>query len=152
MRPGQETLVIDLVTEVFDKFIAPGYTLEGATEFYKYANVDSLSKRSKLNHFTILAKDKLQVIGIIEIRDLSHIAMFFVRSKSQKKGIGRALLDDAIKRIPKERDEIKALTVNSSPNAVEAYKKYGFITTGDEQNINGIRFIPMRLAINQFYK
>ncbi|MCG8684629.1 MAG: GNAT family N-acetyltransferase [Desulfobacterales bacterium] len=148
MQHGQEALVIDLVKEVFDKYVAPGYAQEGIAEFYKFANVESLSTRSKENHFTVLAKEGQQILGILEIRDLGHISMFFVRSGSQGKGVGKVLLKDAIKRIKKERGDLIALTVNSSPNAVAAYKKHGFIAKAGEQCINGIRFVPMVLVIN----
>jgi len=47
MKPGEETVVIDLVLEVFDEFVAPQYANEGLTEFKKYARADALSDRLK---------------------------------------------------------------------------------------------------------
>ncbi len=46
MVAGEEETVINIVTEVFNAFVAPQYE-EGVTEFYKYANVINLAERSK---------------------------------------------------------------------------------------------------------
>ena len=37
-----------------------------------------------------------------------------------------------------------SITVNSSPYAVEVYRHLGFTPTGGEQNIDGLRFTPMK--------
>ncbi len=42
---------------------------------------------------------------------------------------------------------VRELTVNASPNAVLAYERLGFTPAGPEQTVNGIRFIPMALAL-----
>lgn len=150
MQPGQENDVITVVKQVFDQFVGPGFSQEGRKEFYKYANEEALSERSKINHFTILAQENETITGIIEIRDFSHVAMFFVLSGFQKQGIGKKLLNEAVRRIKKEQDTCDNLTVNSSPNAVDAYNNLGFTTKSDEQCINGIRFVPMSLDLAKF--
>lgn len=148
MKSGQESVVIDIVKEVFDEILAPGYTQEGINEFYNFANVENLSERSKTNHFTILAQDKENILGIIEIRDLSHVSLFFVRTKFQNKGIGKALFHEAVKQITNKNQNIEELTVNSSINAVPAYKGIGFIAQSGKKCFNGIYFVPMKLKIN----
>ncbi len=150
MQPGQEDSAIDIVKAVFDEFVGPEFSQEGRTEFYKYADKDALSERSKINHFTILAQKNEKLIGILEIRDFSHVSMFFVLSGFQKQGIGKGLLKEAIRRIKKEKITYSKLTVNSSPNAVNACLKFGFVTKTDEQCINGIRFVPMDLDLAKY--
>ena len=39
------------------------------------------------------------------------------------------------------------ITVNSSPYAVDVYKKLGFVIEEDEQTVDGIRFTKMKLEI-----
>lgn len=56
MVAGEEETVINIVTEVFNEFVAPQYSEEGVTEFYKYANATNLAERSKVNHFTVIAE------------------------------------------------------------------------------------------------
>jgi hypothetical protein len=43
MVPGEEETVINIVTEVFNEFVAPQYSDEGITSFYKYAKCHKLS-------------------------------------------------------------------------------------------------------------
>lgn len=35
------------------------------------------------------------------------------------------------------------MTVHSSPFAVEIYRHLGFVATGEERTVNGLRFTPM---------
>ena len=148
MVPGEEETVINIVTEVFNEFVAPQYSEEGITEFYKYANATTLAERSKENHFTIIAERNNITVAIIEIRDNSHISLFFNKAKFQRKGIGKQLLNYAIGVSLQSNPNIQKITVNSSPNATKAYRKMGFIVDGEEQCVHGIKFIPMSLELN----
>jgi phosphinothricin acetyltransferase len=147
MVPGEEETVINIVTEVFNEFVAPQYSDEGITEFYKYANAINLAERSKENHFTVIAELNNMPVAIIEIRNNDHVALFFNKAKSQKKGIGKELLKYAVGVCLKNNPTIQKITVNSSPNATKAYEKMGFTAVGEEQCINGIKFVPMSLDL-----
>ena len=46
-----------------------------------------------------------------------------------------------------KKKDICKLTVNSSLNAVPSYKRLGFKIKAKEKCYNGIRFIPMELAL-----
>ncbi len=142
MQPGQEPDVIDVVREVFDRYVAPDFPQEGVDEFYKFANVESLAKRSSSNCFTMIGCQDGKTVGVIEIRDMSHISMFFVKSAYQQKGIGKALFLEALSIIKKDKD-IHEVTVKSALNAVTVYECLGFQRQDKEQLVNGIRFIPM---------
>jgi hypothetical protein len=95
LKTREKKQVIDLVLSVFDKFVAPEYSSEGINEFRKYADTEALVERLKSSSFVLIAKNDENLIGIIEIRDNSHVAMLFVRQLFQKKGIGKALLKHA---------------------------------------------------------
>jgi len=149
MQPGEEATVINLVVSVFAKFIAPLYSDEGVTEFMKYADASILAERTKSNHFVLVAASHDEIIGIIEIRENYHIALFFVTEENQRKGIGRELLNKAVQECLAINPELAEITVNSSPNAVSAYRSLGFIAKDVEKTTNGIRFIKMSLEINK---
>lgn len=149
MQRGQENIVIEVVRDVFNEFVAPGYTQEGIDEFYNYANIVKLTERSKRDHFTILAQDNDDILGIIEIRNPNHVSMFFVQKNFQNKGVGKALFKEAMKQIAKRNQNIEELTVNSSLNAVPAYERLGFVVQGGEQCLNGIKFVPMKLSLKR---
>lgn len=145
MKPGEETDVIDVVTSTFNEFVAPGFSEQGISEFFKYANTEALAKRALSNHFTIVARKDHEPVGIIEIRDCNHVSMFFVKKEFQKSGIGKALLEKAIDSCIENNPG--KFTVNASLNAVEAYRKMGFVTDGGQQCAGGIRFVPMSMVL-----
>lgn len=53
----------------------------------------------------------------------------------------------AVKDIFESNPAIKGLTVNSSPYAVEIYKRLGFVSTDVMQEKDGIIFIPMKKCL-----
>ena len=89
MKSGEEGQVIDLVNSTFNEFVAPEYSDEGIAEFSKYANSEALAERSLSNHFTMIAKQNHNPVGIIEIRDYNHVSMLFVRKHFQNMGVGK---------------------------------------------------------------
>ncbi len=148
MQPGQEGRVIDLVKEVFDECVAPAYTQEGIEAFYTYADVKQLAKRSKTDHFTILAREGDRILGMIEIRTFNHVALFFVQGAFRNKGVGQALFKRAMAVIRKSNPDIGQVTVNSSLNAVPAYERMGFKVQSPKQCVDGIWFVPMTLRLD----
>lgn len=148
MKSCEEKQVIDLVLSVFDEFVAPGYSEEGINEFKKFANFEALASRTQSTSLTYTAKANENLVGMIELMNNCHIAMFFVRKSCQKQGIGKGLLHYAINLCLQQHPDTHKITVNSSPNSVSAYKKMGFNATDHEQITNGIRFTPMELNLN----
>ena len=147
MESGEEAGVIYLVSKVFNEFVAPLYSQEGISEFMKYLRAEEMTDRIKAGNFVILAKSGTDIIGAIEVRDTSHIALLFVEGLHQKKGVGRALLKKAIEKCKTRNPDTHRITVNSSPNSVAAYINMGFSALENEKVVNGIRFTPMELAL-----
>jgi GNAT superfamily N-acetyltransferase len=148
MKSGEENDVVNLVLEVFDDVVAPQYNNEGITEFRKYAHADALADRLKQGDIVELAAFEGKIIGVIEMRENSHIALLFVKKAHQRQGIARELLGRAIDICRKRKPDLQKITVNSSPNAVGAYHKMGFTDIEDEKVVNGIRFVPMELILS----
>jgi len=149
MKAGEEQEVCDVVVRVFTEFVAPLYSPAGVQEFLTYA-ADPGQLRSRLlsNHFVLVAELQGRVAGAIEVRNGDHISLFFVDSGSQRKGIGRELWCRAFDTCLASQPDVARITVNSSPNAVEAYRKLGFQVEGTEQTEKGIRFVPMAYAVS----
>ena len=83
------------------------------------------------------------VVGMIEMRRNRHVSLLFVEQEFQGKGVGGELLGRALELCRRTDSQIREVTVNSSPNAVKAYERMGFQSTGGEQNISGVRSVPM---------
>lgn len=149
MRPGEERDVSDLVTSTFQHNVAPLYPQEGLQEFLSYANPDALKTRLARNHVVYVASQDETIVGMIELRDYCHVSLLFVDPMHQRKGVGLLLVNEALRLIETHNPEVREVTVNSSPNAVEAYKHFGFQVTGELQVKNGIGFVPMTLSVGR---
>lgn len=131
---------LTLVQRVFMQFEAPDYTPEGIKTFQNFLHDEA--NISALTFYGAIVEDDL--VGVLATRGNSHIALFFVESCLQGQGIGRALFAEARRACVSD-----AMTVNSSPYAVEIYQKLGFHALSEEQTRDGIRFTPMKCTIEQ---
>ena len=143
MREGEEGVVCNLVNHVFDLSVAALYSKKGNRSFKKYTDPEEMSARIHSDHFVLLALADGEIIGMIEMRRHRHISLFFVEQEFQGKGLGGELLGLAVEICLSNSSPLREMTVNSSPNAVKAYERMGFQSTGEEQNISGVRSVPM---------
>jgi len=140
---------LDLVWTVFQEFEAPEYSKEGIKEFRKFILYDSIIEKfekGELNFWGCIDNDIL--LGVIVTKDVNHICLLFVRKEYHKQGIARNLFQE-VKKICNNYSDIKEITVNSSPYAVEVYHRLGFVDTDKEQTVNGIRFTPMLYSLKE---
>lgn len=132
---------LELVRRVFDEFEAPEYPQEGIREFYNALGDEKYL--SELTMFCAFSGEK--PVGVIAVRSGgAHIALFFVDKMYQRRGIGGRLFRTVLNNCTADE-----LTVNSSPYAVEIYRRLGFEPTDGEQAVNGIRFTPMKRKVNK---
>ena len=141
MKKGEEQKVCSLVEKVFNEFVAPDYGREGIEEFFKFANPVALAGREGSGQVVLVAEQGTEIAGVIEMRELEHIAILFVTSRGQ--GIAKELIIRALAECSKNKPGLKRITVNSSRFAETFYAKMGFKTTGPFQEKNGIKFVPM---------
>lgn len=129
-----------LVERVFMQFEAPDYEPEGVATFHAFLhNPDAVDALVFYG-----AYDDDDLVGVLATRGGSHIALFFVAPCYQRQGVGRALLAQALQACTSD-----AMTVNSSPYAVEIYRHLGFHALSGEQLSDGIRFTPMKRPVDQ---
>jgi predicted GNAT family N-acyltransferase len=83
-----------------------------------------------------------EIIGVIATRDITHIALMFVDKRYHRKGIARQLFSNVLAEIT-DNAGLTQMTVNSSPYAVTAYERLGFVKTAEQQEKDGIIYIPM---------
>ncbi len=139
--------MVDLVLKVFGQFVAPGFSDEGVLEFKKFVSESELSKRFEAGNPIVVAEHGKMPVGVIEIRDDSHIALLFVEKAYQKRGIAGRLIHEAVGICRGRNRDLRKFTVNASPNAYDAYRHMGFRGEKAVSTINGIRFIPMELEL-----
>ncbi|MCP4346489.1 MAG: GNAT family N-acetyltransferase [Desulfobacterales bacterium] len=146
IKPANANQIHSFIAKVFNQFVAPNYSKGGIEEFMKYIQPNELVKHLETNHFGVKALCGSKIVGVIILRDNKHIALFFVDSQHQKKGIGKELFRNALSQCRHNDADVSRITVNASPNSVDAYKKLNFELTDKEQCVNGIRFVPMSIC------
>ena len=126
---------LHLVLRVFMEYEAPDYIEEGIDTFKNF--LSDKEQTDKLEMYGAFEGDI--IVGVIASRNnATHISLFFVDGSHHRKGIGKLLFETLL-----NHTESEQITVNSSPFAVDIYKRLGFVSTNDEQTTNGIRFTPM---------
>ena len=133
MQPGEEAEVINLVSRVFDEFVAPEYGAEGIAEFYKYLRQDALSDRLQDGSQIVLAEFDDRIVGVVEMHTDGHVALLFVDKSYQGGCIATDLLRRSTELCGEHMPDLRRITVNSSPNAHAAYQRMGFRDTGTEK-------------------
>ena len=147
MNPGEEQAVCDLVSQVFNEFVAPDYGQEGIEEFFRFANPGALEERMQSGGFVFVACQADVPVGMLEFFPPDRIAMLFVAIHHQ--GIAKELLAHAIGKARTVNPDLSKLTVHSSPYAEPTYLKMGFNKIGNATKEHGIMYIPMELLFEK---
>lgn len=143
VAPAISTLALN----AFDRFIAPEYSKEGRDAFKRYAATEAIRFRLETGEVAFGAFDGPSLVGVLEMRGTSHISLLFVSPSHHRRGIARALIGAAMSH-GRERDPtMRRVTLNSSPYAVEVYRKLGFVPEAPESEEHGIRSTPMVLYV-----
>lgn len=138
---------ISLSWEVFEKFEAQEYGEEGTSNFRDFIYDDVLREMFIKGEYKVFVacKDK-EIIGVISLRDMTHISLLFVREDYHKQGVGRNLVG-LVQEHASRVLGMELITVNSSPYAVGFYHRLGFIDTGLQTTTDGITYTPMEAYI-----
>ena len=129
-------------------FFQPILTLDpagtGAEDFM--ASVSESAEREYIQsprYDYIIAEEGNEIAGFIAIRDACHLFHLFVAPGFQRKGLARALWNQAHARTLVAGGTTE-ITVNASLNAVPVYERLGFVQVEEKVEKHGIAFIPMR--------
>lgn len=139
---------LHLVWDVFAEDVAPGYGPEGVKEFQKfikYDNMRAMSERREVVFFGAFEGDDLR--GVMAVKSIGHICLFYVKKDCQGKGIGRMLFM-AVYHFCAEQLRVNRITVNAAPGAAEKYQHMGMRQIDVEQSVNGMRYVPMEMYIS----
>ena len=146
VRTGELTSAMEMVWRVFAEFEAPEYSAEGIEEFRRFIRLDNLLEKMRSGSMILWGwYDGNAVAGLIAITVTGHINLLFVDQAYHRRGIARALHETAAEYF--RARGVSEVTVNSSPYAVEIYRRLGFAPASGEQTLNGIRFTPMILRL-----
>ena len=132
-----------LAWKTFLEFEAGDYTPEGVRSFEDFVTDSRLRRMFLLGEYRMLvARHGGRLVGMITLRDKTHISLLFVEESCHRKGIGRAQvarMADYVRRT----SGCRRLTVNASPYGTAFYHRIGFRDLESERRQNGIIFTPM---------
>ena len=140
---------LELIYNVFMEFEAPDFSEQGIKKFVEFLDFKSIKNMIDDNNLRLWAcYDREKIVGVVATRQVSHIVLLFVDKNYHRKGIGRKLFETVLSTV-KNNLNIKEITINSSPYAVEFYHRLGFQDTDLEKTVDGIRFTPMKFQIRE---
>ena len=141
-----------LALEVFMQFEAPDYDPMGVESFKRdiVENPEYLENARRGICPIYGAFDGDKIVALMGMRSSkTHINLVFTKKEYHRKGIARAIFRYLLNDILTENPALEALTLNASPYGLPFYLALGFVPLTGEQEINGIRFTPMKYIINQ---
>lgn len=139
-----------LAWEVFLQFESPDYKPEGTDTFRRdiIENEEFISKCKQGICPIYAAFHNGRIIGIIGMRsNKTHINLVFTKKEYHRQGVATSIFRYLLTDIGRENPELQEITLNSSPYGKPFYLHLGFKPQSEEQEINGIRFTPMKYTI-----
>lgn len=143
---------MSLALEVFMQFEAPDYDPSGVESFKRdiVENPEYLENAWRGICPIYGAFDSGKIVALMGMRSSkTHINLVFTKKEYHRKGIASALFHHLLKDVLAENPALDALTLNASPYGLPFYLHIGFIPLDEEQEINGIRFTPMKYVIKR---
>jgi GNAT superfamily N-acetyltransferase len=143
---------MDLALEVFMQFEAPEYPPEGVETFKKdiVENPEYLENARQGICPIYGAFDGDKIVALMGMRsNRTHINLVFTKKEYHRRGIARAIFQYLLNDVLQENPALEALTLNSSPYGLPFYLAIGFIPLSGEQEMNGIRYTPMKYIIKR---
>lgn len=138
---------MDLAWRTFLKYEADIYSEEGIRNFEDFITDTTLHRMFTMGVYQMfVALDGIKIIGMITLRNRSHISLLFVDEKYHRKGVGSALISYLQEYLLMQTATDK-VTVNAAPYGVAFYHKLGFRDIGPEEVRDGIRYTPMKFVL-----
>ncbi len=137
---------LQLAEDVFMQFEAPDFPPRGVESFKSFIWGRRVAEMIEDGNFVVWGcYCEGQLVGMLAIRDNSHISLLFVMGDFHRQGIGRMLYAQAKKYAALHLK--RKITVNASPYGLPFYRAIGFKETDMENVIDGVRSTPMEVKI-----
>lgn len=136
-----------LAWKTFLQFEADVYTTEGIRNFEDFITDTSLHRMFVMGSYQLfVALEEKKIVGMITLRNNSHISLLFVDARYHRQGIGRALIEYLREYLLAEVG-VSRITVNAAPYGVAFYHKLGFRDIRPEEEKDGITYTPMEFIL-----
>lgn len=138
---------MNLAWRTFLKYEANVYSEEGVRNFEDFITDTTLHRMFIMGMYQMfVALDRSKIIGMITLRNKSHISLLFVDEQYHRRGVGSALIAH-LQEYLLMQTATDRVTVNAAPYGVAFYHKLGFRDIGPEEVKDGIRYTPMTFVL-----
>lgn len=139
-------LISRMVSVLAEKFVTPGFTDEGRDHLLDSMSPTAIAKYIRSGYRYHLAEIEDEIVGVVAIRENSHLYHLFVAETHQGRGLARALWKKAMNEALC-RGNPGEFTVSSSLNAQPVYEHLGFVAQSEPITKHGVTYTPMKLNI-----
>lgn len=149
LRRDEILSALHVIWEVFVSDVSLLYTREGVEKFresVRYANVFRLYESREIVMFGAFEEGELA--GAISVWSQGRIDLFCVKKEWQGRGCGRRLFEAARSHCLRVL-RLARMTVEAPPNALAVCQHLGMRVAGAEQIVDGIRYVPMEMYIDE---
>ena len=149
IRSDEVNEALNLALEVFMQFEAPDFKPQGVQTFKRdiIENKNFIENCKKGICPIYAAFDGNKMIGIIGMKNDSHINLVFTKKEYHRQGVATSIFNYLLSDVKTNNPNVKEITLNSAPYGKGFYLHLGFVPLSEEQEIDGIRFTPMKYII-----
>ena len=136
-----------LIVKLAERYITQEFNPKARRYFLASNNGKSVKRFMESGFSYHIADIGGRVVGVVGVRDNSHLYHLFIDESHQGKGMARQLWDVAMADCISNGNP-GVFTVNSSNYAVGVYESLGFVRTKPMQNNEGALYNPMELRVD----
>jgi len=118
----------------------------GLDFFLRSVETQSIREYMDQGFFYLVAEEEQSIIGVIAIKDNSHMFHLFVDQNHHQRGIAKMLWQQ-MREQSIERGNNGEFTLNSTTYALPVYQRWGFEVISEAKRAYGIRYTPMKLVL-----
>ncbi|NRF12696.1 GNAT family N-acetyltransferase [Vibrio coralliilyticus] len=139
--------ISELITPLTDKYVCPTCEESFRTVLLGSMAPDKIREYQESDYrYHVAEKSDGTIVGVIGMREETHLYHLFVSDDYQGQGLSRKLWETAMSDA-KTRVEVTSFTVNSAVNAEHVYLNFGFKRINGVRNRCGMVDIPMKLTL-----
>lgn len=136
-----------LAWKTFLRFEADVYSPEGVRNFEDFITDTTLHRMFVMGTYQMfVALSEGEIIGMITLRNRTHISLLFVDERYHRRGVGRALMEYLENYLLTEIGASR-VTVNASPYGEPFYHRLGFRDLRPREEKSGIIYTPMEFVL-----
>jgi GNAT superfamily N-acetyltransferase len=131
-----------LIRPLAEKYISFEFSSQGAEALLNSLSASAMEGYFQTHIIYHVGEANDGLVGVVGMRNNSHLYHLFVAEAFQRQGIAKKLWDVA-QEVSRQRGHTGSYTVNASRCSVAVYRKFGFSPSGPLQTRNDVTYFPM---------